>query len=118
LERAFARIKRKSAERERRRKKGNTNWNPRVKDRVLFESPNMSDAVTLIIVKFKHVYKGPYVINTVLLHSAYEIVDKGRLGGEFNRRQLKPYRSKTTPTVIKLRTVKVAAADHERIQQA
>jgi hypothetical protein len=89
-----------------------------VKDRVLFESPNLSDAVTLIIVKFKHVYEGPYVINTILLHRVYEILDKGRLEGEFNRRQLKPYRSNTTPTVIKLRTVKVAAVDLERIQQA
>jgi hypothetical protein len=87
-----------------------------VKDRVLFERTNLSDAVTLIIVKCKHVYKGPHFINTVLPHSVYEIVDKGRLGGEFNRRQLKPYRSNTTPTVIKLRTVKVAAVDHERIK--
>jgi hypothetical protein len=35
LERAFARIRRKAAERDRRRKKGNTNWNPCVNDRVL-----------------------------------------------------------------------------------
>jgi hypothetical protein len=32
LERAFSRIKRKAAERERRRKKGNTSWNPKLQD--------------------------------------------------------------------------------------
>jgi hypothetical protein len=64
-----------------------------VKNRVLVESQNLSDAVAGVIVKFKHVYQAPYVISTILLHLAYEIVDKGGLRGEFNRRQMKPYRS-------------------------
>jgi hypothetical protein len=55
LERAFARIKRKATEREG-RKKGNANWNQHVKNRVLVESQNLSDAVAGVIVKFKHVY--------------------------------------------------------------
>jgi hypothetical protein len=93
LERAFARTKRKATERER-RKKGNTNWNPHVKNRVLVESQNLSDAVAGVIVKFKRVYQGPYGISTILSHSAHEMVDdKGRLRGEFSRRQVKPYRS-------------------------
>jgi len=77
LERAFARINRKATERER-RKKGNANWNPHVKNRDLVESQNLSDAVAGGGV----LYQGPYVISTVLPHSAYEIVDdKGRLRG-------------------------------------
>lgn len=77
MERAFARIKRKATERER-RKKGNENWNPHVKNRVLVESQNPSDAVAGVTVKFKHLYNGPYVISTILRHSAYEIVDDKR----------------------------------------
>jgi hypothetical protein len=34
LEREFSRIKRKAAERERTRKKGNTSWNPKLEDRI------------------------------------------------------------------------------------
>jgi len=41
-----------------------------------------------------HVYQGPYIINKVLPHSSYELVDsKGKLRGEFNKRQLKSYRT-------------------------
>lgn len=65
-----------------------------MKNRVLVESQNLSDAVAGVVVKFKHVYQGPYVISTTLPHSSYEIInDKGRLRGDFSRRQMKPYRS-------------------------
>jgi hypothetical protein len=94
LERAFSRIKRKAAERERRRKKGNTSWDPKLQDRVLIKSQNQSDAAKGVIDKFMQVYHGPYIINKILPHSAYQIVDsKGKLKGEFNKRQLKPYRT-------------------------
>jgi len=52
-----------------------------VKNRVLVECQNLSDAGARVIVKFKHVYQGSHVISTILPHSAYEIVDKGRLRG-------------------------------------
>jgi len=65
-----------------------------MKNRVLVESQNLSDALAGVIVECKNVHQGPYVISTILPHSAYEIVDdKGRLRGEFNRKQIKPYRS-------------------------
>ena len=38
LERAFSRIRKKTAERERKRKKGNTSWSPELGDRVLIKS--------------------------------------------------------------------------------
>jgi hypothetical protein len=51
-----------------------------VKNRVLVESQNLSDAVAGVVVKFKHVYQEPYVISTILSHSTYEIInDKARL---------------------------------------
>ena len=94
LERAFSRMKRKAAERERRRKRGNAIWNPKTGDKVLVKGQNQSDAAKGIIDKFTHMYQGPYIINKVLPHSSHELVDsKGRLRGEFNKRQLKPYRT-------------------------
>jgi len=93
LERAFVRLKRKATERGS-KNKGYATWNPHMKNRVLVESQNLSDAVAGVIVKFKNVYQGPYVISTILPHSPYEIVDDmGRLRGEFSRKQMKPYRS-------------------------
>ena len=94
LERAFSRMKRKAAERERRRKRGNAIWNPKLVDKVLAKGQNQSDAAKGVIDKFMHVYQGPYIINKVLPHSSYELVDsKGKLRGEFNKRQLKSYRT-------------------------
>jgi hypothetical protein len=98
LERAFLRIKRKAAERERRRKKGNVTWNPKLENRVLIKGQNQSDAAKGVIDKCMHLYQGPYIINKLLPHSTYEIVDnKGRLRGEFNKSQLKPYRTENDP---------------------
>jgi hypothetical protein len=84
----------KAAERERRRKKGNTSWNPKLDDRVLIKSQNQSDATKGVIDKYIHVYQGPYIINKILPISTYETVDnKEKFRGEFNKGQLKPYRS-------------------------
>ena len=91
LERAFSKTKRKAAEKERKRKKGNANWNPKLQNKVLLKGQNQSDAAKGIIDKFMHVYKGPYIINKVLPRSSYELVDsKGKVRGEFNKRQLEP----------------------------
>jgi hypothetical protein len=92
LERTFSRIKREAAGRERRRKKGNTSWNPKLEDRVLIKGQNQSD--TTKSVTNLCTCQGPYIFNKILPHSAYEIVDnRGKLRGEFNKRQLKPYRT-------------------------
>jgi hypothetical protein len=80
--------------REKKKKKRNANWNPKLQDKVLVKVPNQSDAATGKIDKFMHVYQGAYIINKVLPHSSYELVDsKGKLRGEFNKRQMKPYRT-------------------------
>jgi hypothetical protein len=55
-------------ERERRRKKGNTTWNPKFEDRVLINGQNQSAAARGVTDKFMHVYQGPYIINKVLRH--------------------------------------------------
>jgi hypothetical protein len=94
LEQAFSRMKRKAAERERKRKKGNANWNPKLQDKVLVKGQNQSDTAKSIIDKFMHMYQGPYIINKVLPHSSYELVDsKDKLRGEFNKTQLKLYKT-------------------------
>jgi hypothetical protein len=53
----------------------------------------MSDAVRGITSKFMYIYEGPFWISKILDHSAYELKDEcGKVRGEFNKRQLKPYR--------------------------
>jgi hypothetical protein len=68
FERTFSRIKRKAAERERRRKKGNTSWNLKMEDRVLMQGQNQSDATKGVIDTFMNVYQGPYIFNKILPH--------------------------------------------------
>jgi hypothetical protein len=94
LNRTLSRVKRKAAKRERKRKKGKCYWNPKLQDKVLVKGQYQSDAAKGIINKFMHVYQGPYITHKVLPHSSYELEDsKGKLRGEFNKRQLKLYRT-------------------------
>jgi len=98
FERAFLRMERKSVERGRKRKRGNANWNPELGDKVLVKCQNQSDAAKGVIDKSMHVYQGSYSINKILPYSTYEVVDcDDKLRGEFNKRQLKPYRTESDP---------------------
>jgi len=46
----------------------------------------------------KLLVQGPYSINKILPYSTYEVADRdGKLRGEFNKRQLKPYRTESDP---------------------
>jgi hypothetical protein len=93
LEKAYSRMRRRAEARERRRKRGNAKWEPKMNDKVLVKTQPMSDAVKGITAKFMYVYEGPFLINKVLDHSAYEIRDeRGKVRGEFNKKQLKPYK--------------------------
>jgi hypothetical protein len=93
LEAAYAKMKQRAAARERRHKKGNAIWAPKLNEKVLVRSQPMSDAIRGVTSKFMHVFEGPYVITKLLDHSAYELRDAcGKLRGEFNEKQLQPYR--------------------------
>jgi hypothetical protein len=92
IEEAFARIKKRALERKKRKKRGNAKWNPGLNDKVLVKRQNQSGAIrgeTFVLL-----YEGPYFVNRVLSHSVYELVDGcGNIRGEFNKQQLKPYRT-------------------------
>jgi hypothetical protein len=61
-------------------------------ERQSLRSQNQSDAVKGVNDKFMHLYAGPYTIHRILPHSTYELVDdQGKLRGEFNKKQLRPY---------------------------
>ena len=67
-------------------------------EKILIKAQNQSDAIKGVIYTFMHLYEGPYTINKILPNSAYELVDdKGKVKGEFNKKQLKPYRTKSDP---------------------
>lgn len=96
LEKAYSQMKRRAEIREKRRKKGNATWQPKVNDKVLVRMQPMSDAIKGITAKFMYLYDGPFIISKVLNHSAFEIQDdSGTVRGEFNLKQLKPYREET-----------------------
>jgi len=92
LEAAYAKMKQKAAARERRHKKGNAIWMPKLNEKVLVRTHPMSDAVKGMTSKFMHVFEGPYIITRLLDHSACELRDEsGKLRGEFNKKQLRLY---------------------------
>jgi hypothetical protein len=93
LEAAYAKMKQKAAARERRNKKGNAIWMPKLNEKVLVRTQPISDAVKGVTSKFMHVFEGPFIITRLLDHSAYELRDEnGKLRGEFNKKQLRLYR--------------------------
>ena len=69
-----------------------------MESRILIKGQNQSDAAKGVIDQFMHVYRGPYIISTILPHSSNQIVDNlGKLRGEFNKRKLKPYTTENAP---------------------
>lgn len=86
-------MRRRAIAREKRRKRGNAEWEPKVNEKVLVRTQPMSDAVKGITSKFMHLFEGPFVISKILDYSAYELKDgRGRVRGEFNKKQLKQYK--------------------------
>ena len=67
IEKAFAKMKRKALEREKRRRRGNAKWKPQVGERVPVRTQRISDAVKGITSKFVPLFEGPYKITRVFL---------------------------------------------------
>ena len=56
----------------------------------------MSDGIRGITAKLTYLYEGPYSINRIVHNAAYELRDEqGKIRGEFNKKQLKPYKELT-----------------------
>jgi hypothetical protein len=88
----YIKMKEKAARRNRRRKLGKTEWNPRVGDLVLLKRQASSDAVAGVTGKFMRLYQGPMRISRVIPPSTYEISElDGKVRGMFNKNALKPY---------------------------
>jgi hypothetical protein len=93
LEKAYSKIRKRAEARERRLKRGNAEWVPKLNEKVLVRTQPISDAVKGITAKFMYLFEGPFLISKVLDYSAYELKDeRGKVRGEFNKRQLKQYR--------------------------
>ena len=101
MQAVYAKIKQKEAARERRHKKGNAIWTPKLNEKVLVRIQPMSDAIKGMTSKYMHVFKGPYIITKLLDHSAYKLRDEsGKLWGEFNKKQLGLYQEADNETQI------------------
>jgi len=102
LEAAYKKMKQKAEARQRRRKKGNAVWAPKLNEKVLVKTQPVSDAIKGMTSKFMHVFEGPYIINKLLNHSSYELRDEsGKLRGEFNKKQLRRYQEAEAETQIR-----------------
>jgi hypothetical protein len=69
-------IKKSAMAREKHHKRGNSEWNPELNEKVLVKTKPISDAVRGITSKFLHLFQVPYRISNVLGHSAYELRDE------------------------------------------
>jgi hypothetical protein len=93
LAKAYNMIRARAEAREKWRRKGNAKWEPQENERVLVRTQPMSDAIKGITAKFMDIFEGPFIISKVLDHSSYELKDeKGKIRGEFNKKQLKKYK--------------------------
>jgi len=101
LETACAKMKQKAAARERRHKKRNAIWTPKLNEKVLVKTQPMPGDFKGITSKFMHVFEGPYIITKLLDHSAYDLRDEsGKLRGEFNKKQLRLFQEADDETQI------------------
>ena len=93
IETAYSKMRKRAEARQKRRKRGNKKWEPRVNEKVLVKTQPMSDAIKGISAKFVYLFEGPFWVSKILGHSAYELKDEcGRICGEFNKKQLKQYK--------------------------
>jgi hypothetical protein len=82
MEKAYSKIRKRAEAREKRRKRGNSKWEPRLNEKVLVRTQPMSDAIRGISAKFIYIFEGPFWISKVLDHSAYELRDgRGKIRG-------------------------------------
>jgi hypothetical protein len=94
LIRAYARMKIKAEKRNRKRRTGNTKWNPKTGDLVLVKCQTFSEAAQGITAKFQLIYEGPYIISKLISPSIYELSEvTGKIRGIFNKSHMKPYLS-------------------------
>jgi hypothetical protein len=99
---ALAMMKRKARDRRRRKRAGNQVWDPKVDEQVLVRALQTSDAAIGVTAKFVHPFEGPYIISKVIPPSTYELsTTKGKIRGEFNKRDLKPYLEEENPSAGK-----------------
>jgi hypothetical protein len=93
IRKAYVKMKKRALAREKRYKRGNSEWKPELNEMVLVKTQPISDAVRGITSKFVHLFQGPYRISKILGHFAYELQDEqGKVRGEFNKKQLKQYK--------------------------
>jgi hypothetical protein len=97
MEKAYRKMRKRADARAKRRKRGNAKWTPVINEKVLVKTQPVSDAVRGITAKFMDVYEGPFLISKHVGHETYQIRDeRGKVRGEFNKRQLKPYKEEET----------------------
>jgi len=92
LEKAYYKTRKRAETREKRRKRGNEAWEPKVNEKVLVKIQPMSDTVKGMAAKFMYIFEGPFLVSKILDHSAYELDEWGKLCGEFNKKQLQQYK--------------------------
>jgi hypothetical protein len=93
LLKAYARMKLKAEKRNRKRKTGRTQWEPRLQELLLVKCQPTSDAVQGVTSKFQGPYEGPYRIQKKISTAICEIGDtEDKLWGLFNIKHLKPFR--------------------------
>jgi hypothetical protein len=90
----FARLKKRTEKRERRRRRGLRRWSPVIGEEVLVEMCRLSDANRGITHKFTRPYEGPFSISQIISPAIFEILDaRGRIRGIFNKGALKKFRT-------------------------
>jgi hypothetical protein len=95
---AFARLKKRAEKRTQRKKRGLRRWEPTLGEAVLVETCHLSDSSRAVTHKFMRPYEGPFWITKIVSPSIFEISDKKRVRGIFNKKSLKKFRTSNSPT--------------------
>jgi hypothetical protein len=93
IAKAYEKMKEKINARKKKKRKDNTHWKPKLKDKALLRAQPVSDATAGVTAKFFHHYQGPYVVTKVTPPSTFELSEEnGHCRGQFNKKLLKEHK--------------------------
>jgi len=91
ITKAYKRMKEKGTKRKKKKKKGSTNWEPGINDKVLLRCQHTSDAKQGVISKSVQNYSDPSLISDTCHRFMNYVICKARIRGRFYNINFKPY---------------------------
>ncbi|GFG31595.1 hypothetical protein Cfor_06952 [Coptotermes formosanus] len=93
IAKAYEKMKEKINTRNKKKRKDNRHWKPKLNDKALLRAQPVPDATAGVTAKFLRPYEGTYVVTKVTPRSTFELSEEnGHFRGKFNKKLLKEHK--------------------------